>query len=256
MKNILKLILFAFLMTSAVTAQSGDRDKGVELYNAGNFGNAAKYLELAVKNERDIVAFYYLGLTREKSGLSKDAPKAYAKAIENCLKLLEKPITGVVLMPETGKDSLKRYVQRIYPNELDAAMKSVEKLEALNAANSALKDAESKIMTLKFVTSKPDLQPTEPADASNKQNIKITKNPHPAYSGTAIANRIGGAIRLWVVFLPNGKIGLAVPINNLPDGLTEASVNAAKGIKFEPALENGKPVTVVKQIEYGFWTGR
>ena len=45
-------------------------------------------------------------------------------------------------------------------------------------------------------------------------------------------------------------------VKQLPAGLTERAVAAAKKIKFEPEKKDGKPVTVVKQIEYFYsWNG-
>jgi TonB family protein len=41
-------------------------------------------------------------------------------------------------------------------------------------------------------------------------------------------------------------------IKSLGYGLDEAAVSAARGIKFEPKMINGKPVPVVKTIEYNF----
>ncbi len=38
----------------------------------------------------------------------------------------------------------------------------------------------------------------------------------------------------------------------LPDGLTENTIEAAGYIKFNPAVRSGKPITVIKFIQYGF----
>jgi hypothetical protein len=38
----------------------------------------------------------------------------------------------------------------------------------------------------------------------------------------------------------------------LPCGLTEAAIEAAKRIRFQPALRNGAPVSVRAQLEYNF----
>jgi hypothetical protein len=41
-------------------------------------------------------------------------------------------------------------------------------------------------------------------------------------------------------------------IQALPDGLTEASVRAARRSKFTPATKYGKPVSMWMQLEYNF----
>jgi hypothetical protein len=39
---------------------------------------------------------------------------------------------------------------------------------------------------------------------------------------------------------------------NLPDGLTEKAIEAAKKIRFNPAVKNGAPVSVRGQLEFSF----
>ncbi|MCA1556179.1 MAG: energy transducer TonB [Acidobacteria bacterium] len=41
-------------------------------------------------------------------------------------------------------------------------------------------------------------------------------------------------------------------INGLRDGLSEMSVNAARGIRFTPATKDGRPVSQYVQVEYNF----
>jgi outer membrane biosynthesis protein TonB len=41
-------------------------------------------------------------------------------------------------------------------------------------------------------------------------------------------------------------------VKPLSHGLNEEAVRAARAIKFNPATKDGKPVSVVKQIEYSF----
>jgi hypothetical protein len=50
----------------------------------------------------------------------------------------------------------------------------------------------------------------------------------------------------------DGKIKAVVAFKKLPMGLTENAVNAARGIKFEPATKNGKPITAIKIITNTF----
>jgi outer membrane biosynthesis protein TonB len=72
--------------------------------------------------------------------------------------------------------------------------------------------------------------------------------PHPE-TGTVC---ISGVVRLKVRFLETGKIGDIVTVNSLPYGAVENSIEAAKKIKFRPAIKDGKPVTVSKILEYRF----
>jgi len=45
---------------------------------------------------------------------------------------------------------------------------------------------------------------------------------------------------------------VVIPANDLPNGLTEQAIAAARQIKFVPATRDGQPITVTKIIEYNF----
>lgn len=82
--------------------------------------------------------------------------------------------------------------------------------------------------------------------------IRITSKPRPNYTDTARQNQVQGKVLLRVTFLASGQIGKIFPITNLPDGLTEEAVAAAKLMKFKPEVRNKKPVTITKTVEYNF----
>jgi TonB family protein len=87
---------------------------------------------------------------------------------------------------------------------------------------------------------------------SDRIPMKVISTPTPSY--TDIARRAGksGTITLLVVFLSNGKVGLALPLNSLGYGLDEQAVAAAKKFQFEPARQNGEPVTIIRRVEFSF----
>jgi len=57
---------------------------------------------------------------------------------------------------------------------------------------------------------------------------------------------------LTVVFGADGRIRDIRTIHGLPNGLTETSIEAAQKIRFQPAFQNGKPVSVRATLEYNF----
>jgi TonB family protein len=81
---------------------------------------------------------------------------------------------------------------------------------------------------------------------------RILSKPRATYTDAARRAETGGSVLLEVTFLANGEIGDITPVNELPHGLTEASIEAARKIKFRPAMSDGQPVTSVKTIEYSF----
>lgn len=87
---------------------------------------------------------------------------------------------------------------------------------------------------------------------SNVTRIQILNKPKPQYTDEARTNSIQGVVRLRVEFLKNGKIGRIRPVAELPHGLTEQAINAAKKIKFDPPSRYGKPYAVEKVVVYNF----
>lgn len=93
------------------------------------------------------------------------------------------------------------------------------------------------------------------ADAGS-QPLKILVQP-PAQPDEKVAKDIiEGKVQLRVEFLSTGEIGEVTLYKAKKkvqkSGSVEAAINAAKKIRFEPAKKEGKPVTVVKILEYRF----
>ncbi|MCW5961934.1 MAG: energy transducer TonB [Pyrinomonadaceae bacterium] len=82
--------------------------------------------------------------------------------------------------------------------------------------------------------------------------LQITSKPKPRYTKEARSRNTSGTVRLAIEFKAGGTLGFVVPVRELPHGLTDQAVEAAKGIKFKPAVIDGKPVTVVKIMSYTF----
>lgn len=85
-----------------------------------------------------------------------------------------------------------------------------------------------------------------------KKTFQVLSKPSPNYTDAARQNQIQGKVRLRVSFLASGEIGYVSPIISLPDGLTEQATIAARQIKFKPEIRNGKPISVIKIVEYNF----
>ncbi len=80
--------------------------------------------------------------------------------------------------------------------------------------------------------------------------LEITHKPQPKRrDGQDCAT---GTVVLRVTFLSSGVIGEITAISRLSNGLTESAIEAAKEIKFKPAIKDGKAVTVTKSISYSF----
>ena len=84
------------------------------------------------------------------------------------------------------------------------------------------------------------------------QKVRILSRPEPQYTEEARKNQISGTVVLKAVFSSNGTVTNIRPVSNLPFGLTEKAIAAARQIRFVPAMKNGHAVSQYIQIEYNF----
>jgi hypothetical protein len=100
--------------------------------------------------------------------------------------------------------------------------------------------------------SKRIVEPSDPYPASPNSELRVTSKPKAEYTENARRAMVNGTVQLKVTFLSSGEIGDVIPIKELPEGLTEQAIDAAKGIHFQPKRVNGVPQTVTKIVEYSF----
>ncbi len=80
----------------------------------------------------------------------------------------------------------------------------------------------------------------------------IVFKPEPQYSEDAREGRVSGTVILKAVLSSSGKVTGIETRKPLPRGLTEKSMEAARQIKFIPAMKDGKFVSQSIQVEYNF----
>lgn len=92
------------------------------------------------------------------------------------------------------------------------------------------------------------------SDSSGRkpEGIVILTKPRPGYTEEARQASIQGTVIVRVTFLSHGGIGAISVVKGLPLGLTDEAIAAAKRIAFLPQTLDGKPVTIIKQVEYTF----
>ncbi len=84
------------------------------------------------------------------------------------------------------------------------------------------------------------------------KGANLLTKPRATYTDLARFYEITGSTNLRVTFLATGEIGAVTPVTKLPFGLTSQAINAARAIRFEPAIRNGQTINVTKQIIYSF----
>ena len=90
----------------------------------------------------------------------------------------------------------------------------------------------------------------EPMSASLRPTIIYRERAK--YTEEARANKIQGTVVLSVVYTFDGRITDIRVVRGLPDGLSESAIEAAKKIRFQPAVKAGQPVSVRGNIEFNF----
>lgn len=89
-----------------------------------------------------------------------------------------------------------------------------------------------------------------PRDVDRKARILL--KPEPEYTQLARENQVSGVVVLRAVLSSSGGITKIRAISGLPYGLTEQAIAAARKIKFEPAMKDGRAVSQHIQLEYNF----
>lgn len=92
----------------------------------------------------------------------------------------------------------------------------------------------------------------DPPPSGPSKPLNITYKPKPKYTDEARQKNITGNVKVKVTFLASGQIGSVSPITNLGYGLTEQAIAAARQMRFEPQLQNGRPVAVTKTVVFTF----
>ena len=81
---------------------------------------------------------------------------------------------------------------------------------------------------------------------------RLLNRPEPVPPGAARTNDVRGVVVLRVVFSANGTVTNVRVIAGLPYGMTESAIDAARRIRFVPAMKDGNPVSMWMQLEYNF----
>lgn len=105
-------------------------------------------------------------------------------------------------------------------------------------------------------------QPISPAESRSvfgssevQKRARLLPSPAAAYPDEARSAKAKGEVRLRVVLSADGTVKNIFPMKPIKHGLTEAAMDAAAQLKFEPAIRNGQPVSQFATIAYEFKKG-
>jgi protein TonB len=84
------------------------------------------------------------------------------------------------------------------------------------------------------------------------KKVSIKRKPEPSYTQQALDHGVQGRVILRCIFSSTGQVTNIHVTAALPDGLTERAIEAAKKIKFKPAMKDGQPVSMWMELQYYF----
>ena len=80
----------------------------------------------------------------------------------------------------------------------------------------------------------------------------ITRKPEPDFTEQARRFNVTGVVRLRAILAASGEVKNIAVVKSLPHGLTERSLEAARQMRFNPALKDGRAVAQYVVLEYNF----
>jgi TonB family protein len=88
------------------------------------------------------------------------------------------------------------------------------------------------------------------------KKARLLAPPAAEYTDAARKAKASGEVRLRVVLASDGMVKYIFPMKPLKYGLTEAAIEAARTIKFEPAMRGDKPASQFATLSYEFKNGK
>ena len=84
------------------------------------------------------------------------------------------------------------------------------------------------------------------------EKLQFLKKPTPGYTREARRHQTSGYVFLRAILSADGTVKNIEVLTGLPDGLSEKAIEAARRIKFKPAMKDGKPVSAWVELQYHF----
>lgn len=165
---------------------------------------------------------------------------------------------AILAMPAFSQSSAEAGIEAYRNSKYDEATKILQSVTVTDKKDglawaylgaSLFKAGRAKDAVVALRKGKAKVEALVPGDDSPVSNFS---KPRPYYTDMARQNLTTGVVRLAIELGQDGKVGFILPLETLPDGLTEQSIAAARSITFKPAVKNGALVSTVAIVEYTF----
>jgi TonB family protein len=251
------LLAIAFSISAinhTVTQQQPTADetaRGVSLQREGKAEEAVASLRAAVKRDKkDLTAWHYLGLALEQKGDTKEARKAHEKAANLGDKLLADLLSG------SSGDEISKGLRAIGASLVEAGESAQKCLQlAPQPSGRKLRERQLQADSLLAFAEMANAPSGTPVLLTGKEvsvKARVLSKPEPQYTEEARAKQITGTVVLRAIFAANGRVLGIRAVSGLPAGLTEQAIQAARQIRFVPAIKDGRAVSMFVQLEYNF----
>ena len=238
------ILILVFIFSSLVVAQS-KLEKGLILYEKGDYANAVKILK---RDKKNISSLYYLGLSYEKLDNQKRAEKAFEKSFNRGVVLVGKQLTS----KDIGSKEARSEIKEKHGRDIENAYLSSQEYAKLKPEIRNSSGWRQNQIVINLFREKTGFSEKLFFKDEVTSLVEIISKPKPGYTTAARRNGITGKVEILVGFLKTGEIGFSIPLRGLQNGLTEKSVSASRNISFKPAMKDDEPVSFVTVIEYDF----
>jgi len=136
------------------------------------------------------------------------------------------------------------------------AAATVEQILALNPPNRDMWQERLETLRLYSAPVSSPTQRTVFGSGEVQTSARVIETPLAEYTDDARKAKTHGDVRLRLVLANDGTVKNVFPIKSVGHGLTESAMKAARQIKFEPAVRNGKPASEFMTFVYEFEKGQ
>ena len=160
-----------------------------------------------------------------------------------------------MVYPPDPRERIHRWQEDLAQSFAEAG-KTIDEILKLNPPDAEKWRERSDTMWLYSQPSSPPSTRTVFGAGEVQKKARLLDPPAAVYPDAARLAKAKGEVRLRVVLASDGAVKYIFPMKPLKHGLTEAAIQAAQKIKFEPAIRDGKPASQFATLSYEFKNGK
>jgi TonB family protein len=227
--------------SSSLERVIGSYEDGV-VYTMLQFENKNQQLSSFIERQTALATFQLAGAGREivvgnVSGKEFDVAHSPASGVVQFFSTPGHLYQFMVVGAGLGDPRVTKFFSSI---RFQKAVKAIEVVDGAGPIDSKKIKSQSLNLDRAFV-----------ARDVSKKAIVVSK-PDPTYTIDARRNALAGKVVIRAVLAANGDVVDIRVLQGLPLGLSDSAMDAAKQIRFIPALKDGQYVSMTIELEYEF----